>query len=99
VELVVRGEPADEHEPRRVVAHFILHRPVVERDAQARAGRRPEASETLGDLGYQAVPHNWEFGDLQIVWRDGDQLEPASDPRNRGESRVIRDLPIEPASR
>jgi len=52
----------------------------------------------LGDLGYQAVPHNWEFGDLQIVWRNGGELEPASDPRNRGESRVIDGLPSGPAT-
>jgi gamma-glutamyltranspeptidase/glutathione hydrolase len=43
----------------------------------------------LGDRGYRAVPHRWEFGDLQIIWRDSDRPVPASDPRNRGESRVI----------
>lgn len=50
----------------------------------------PETISALGDRGYRAEPHRWEFGDMQIIWRDEDGLEPASDPRNRGESRVIR---------
>lgn len=50
----------------------------------------PETISALGDNGYRAEPHSWEFGDMQVIWRGGDRLEPASDPRNRGESRVIR---------
>jgi gamma-glutamyltranspeptidase/glutathione hydrolase len=53
---------------------------------------RPLSDETissLGDMGYRAVPHQWEFGDLQVIWRNGDELEPAADPRNRGDARVI----------
>jgi gamma-glutamyltranspeptidase/glutathione hydrolase len=49
----------------------------------------PETISALGDNGYRAEPHSWEFGDMQVIWRDEDGLEPASDPRNRGESRVI----------
>lgn len=50
----------------------------------------PETISALGDNGYRAEPHSWEFGDMQVIWRGEDRLEPASDPRNRGESRVIR---------
>ena len=43
----------------------------------------------LGEMGYRAEPHPWEFGDVQVVWRQGDTWVPASDPRDRGDSRVI----------
>ncbi len=62
---------------------------------------RPLPAETisaLGDLGYQAIPHGWEFGDLQIIRRDDEALEPASDPRNRGESRIIEVPAVERAA-
>lgn len=48
-----------------------------------------ETISALGDMGYRVLPHDWEFGDLQIVLRQGDVLRAASDPRGRGESRVI----------
>ena len=47
----------------------------------------------LGELGYRAEPHSWDFGDVQIVWRSDDAWIPASDPRDRGDSRVIRVAP------
>ena len=43
----------------------------------------------LADRGYRAEPHPWEIGDLQLVWRDGDEWRAASDPRGRGEARII----------
>jgi len=43
----------------------------------------------LGDLGYRALPHDWEFGDVQIILRLDDSLYAASDPRKRGESRIL----------
>ena len=43
----------------------------------------------LADRGYRAEPHPWEIGDLQLVWRDGDEWTAASDPRGRGEARII----------
>ncbi len=43
----------------------------------------------LGDLGYRALPHDWEFGNLQIILRSENKLQAASDPRGRGESRVL----------
>jgi len=52
----------------------------------------PLADETilaLGDLGYRALPHDWEFGDMQVILRRDNSLEAASDPRKRGESRVL----------
>jgi len=49
-----------------------------------------ETISALGDQGYRVLPHNWEFGDLQIILRRNDELQAASDPRRRGESRVMR---------
>ena len=43
----------------------------------------------LGEMGYRAEPHPWEFGDVQVVWRQDDAWVPASDPRDRGDARVI----------
>jgi gamma-glutamyltranspeptidase/glutathione hydrolase len=43
----------------------------------------------LADRGYRAEPHPWEIGDLQLIWRDGDEWRAASDPRGRGEARII----------
>ena len=46
----------------------------------------------LGDLGYRIMsPFN--FGDVQVIYDDGDATGAASDPRNRGASIVI---PAEP---
>jgi gamma-glutamyltranspeptidase/glutathione hydrolase len=44
----------------------------------------------LADRGYRLEPHDWEFGDIQVVVRRDGSLEAASDPRNRGESRTIK---------
>ena len=43
----------------------------------------------LKEMGYEPVPHRYEFGDLQLIWFDGEGYQAASDPRHRGESRVI----------
>ena len=43
----------------------------------------------LSDRGYRAEPHGFRFGDVQVIVRDGDDWDAASDPRHRGESRVL----------
>jgi gamma-glutamyltranspeptidase / glutathione hydrolase len=43
----------------------------------------------LEQMGYRVEPHAWEFGDVQAVWFDGDGWHAASDPRHRGEARVL----------
>lgn len=43
----------------------------------------------LAERGYRARPHGYRFGNIQVIQKDGDQLRPASDPRKRGESRVL----------
>ncbi len=44
---------------------------------------------SLHGRGYTVKPHDWEFGDLQIIHRDGVTLRAGSDRRHRGESRVL----------
>ena len=51
----------------------------------------PLAEEVVSDLqdrGYKLMPL-WDFGDMQVIYDDGETVQAASDPRNRGESRVI----------
>ena len=53
---------------------------------------RPLPRETVQALvqrGYRVVPHDWEFGDVQLIQRRDVGWVPASDPRDRGVSRVI----------
>ena len=52
----------------------------------------PEIISALRDRGYRAEPHFFSFGDLQVILRNGDDLQAASDPRRRGESRILQIL-------
>jgi gamma-glutamyltranspeptidase/glutathione hydrolase len=45
--------------------------------------------QALADRGYRVEPHAWELGDVQLIVRDGATWQAASDPRGRGESRVL----------
>lgn len=47
-----------------------------------------EAVSGLKDRGYRLMAP-WDFGDMQLIYDDGDEVWAASDPRHRGESRVI----------
>ena len=47
-----------------------------------------ETLSLLGDRGYRTMDI-WNFGDVQIIYDDGESVQAASDPRNRGQSRVI----------
>jgi gamma-glutamyltranspeptidase/glutathione hydrolase len=79
--------------PFDAVAATRFHHQLLPPDLVTYSISRPLPAATisvLGELGYRAEPHPWDFGDVQIVWRDGDGWIPASDPRDRGDSRVIR---------
>lgn len=43
----------------------------------------------LGDYGYKTVPHSYDFGDVQVIMKDNESWIAASDPRDRGDSRVF----------
>lgn len=50
----------------------------------------PESTvSALSDMGYMPQPHVYSFGDLQLILRQGSEVDAASDPRKRGESRVL----------
>jgi len=47
-----------------------------------------ETISLLGERGYKTM-ELWNFGDIQVIYDDGVRVEAASDPRNRGKSRVM----------
>ena len=47
-----------------------------------------ETLAVLGDRGYR-IKSLYNFGDIQMIYDDGEDIGAASDPRNRGQSRVI----------
>ena len=47
-----------------------------------------ETLSLLGERGYKIKPL-YNYGDMQMIFDDGDNIRAASDPRNRGQSRVI----------
>jgi gamma-glutamyltranspeptidase/glutathione hydrolase len=78
--------------PAEAVGATRFHHQLLPADLIVYSPTRPLPAETisaLSDKGYRAEPNSWEFGDMQVIYREGDNVVPASDPRNRGESRVI----------
>ena len=69
-----------------------FHHQLLPPDQVTYSPSRPLSDQVIEDLiekGYRPRPHGYDYGDLQIVWRDGDSYRVASDPRNRGEARVL----------
>ena len=69
-----------------------FHHQLLPPDLITQSPMRPLSDQTirgLGEKGYRVEPHGWAFGDIQVIWRDGNKLIPASDSRNRGLSKVI----------
>jgi gamma-glutamyltranspeptidase/glutathione hydrolase len=78
--------------PYEAVAATRFHHQLLPPDLVTYSVTRPlplETIQALGLRGYRAVPHDWEFGDVQLIQRREGQWVPASDPRDRGVSRVI----------
>ena len=78
--------------PFGAVASTRFHHQLLPPDLITYSVTRPLPASTislLGEMGYRAEPHPWEFGDVQIIWRQDGDWVPASDPRDRGDSRVI----------
>jgi gamma-glutamyltranspeptidase/glutathione hydrolase len=79
--------------PLAAVGATRFHHQLLPPDLITMSISRPLPQETisaLGDRGYRVEPHSWEFGDVQIIWRDQGNLKPAADPRDRGVAIVIR---------
>jgi gamma-glutamyltranspeptidase/glutathione hydrolase len=80
-------------EPLDAVAATRFHHQLLPPDLITYSPGVPLSDETisaLSKMGYRVIPHAWEYGDLQVIQDDDGELKSASDPRNRGESRVIR---------
>lgn len=78
--------------PAAAVGATRFHHQLLPADLIVYSPGRPLPESTisaLADKGYRAEPNDWEFGDLQVIYRDADEIVPASDPRSRGESRII----------
>ena len=76
----------------QAVAATRFHHQLLPEDLVTYSVTRPlpgDVIRALGSRGYRALPHEWEFGDLQLITRDDSGLHAASDPRGRGESRVL----------
>ncbi|HXV77777.1 MAG TPA: gamma-glutamyltransferase, partial [Candidatus Polarisedimenticolaceae bacterium] len=81
--------------PADAVGATRFHHQLLPPDLIVYSPGRPLPAETvaaLGGKGYRVEPNSWEFGDMQIIVRDGTRLLPASDPRHRGESRVVESV-------
>jgi gamma-glutamyltranspeptidase/glutathione hydrolase len=78
--------------PEDAVAATRFHHQLLPPDLITMSVTRPLPESTisaLGDRGYRVEPHEWEFGDVQVIWHDGENYLPAADPRDRGVGRVI----------
>lgn len=73
--------------PQDAVGATRFHHQLLPPDLITMSISLPLPEETisgLGDRGYRVEPHSFEFGDVQVIWRDGTELKPAADPRDRG---------------
>jgi gamma-glutamyltranspeptidase/glutathione hydrolase len=78
--------------PDDAVGATRFHHQLLPPDLITYSPKRPLPQETisaLSDRGYRAEPHFFAFGDVQVVVRNGDEFQAASDPRRRGESRIV----------
>jgi gamma-glutamyltranspeptidase/glutathione hydrolase len=79
--------------PGDAVAATRFHHQLLPPDLVTYSPKRPLPRETISalrDRGYRAEPHFFSFGDLQVILRDGDELQAVSDPRNRGKSIIVQ---------
>jgi gamma-glutamyltranspeptidase/glutathione hydrolase len=81
-----------EMSPLEAASAGRFHHQLLPPDLITQSPSRPLARETISQLnkrGYRVEPHSWEYGDVQVIWQEGDNLIPASDSRDRGVSKVI----------
>ena len=85
--------------PLEAVSATRFHHQLVPADLITYSGfsiDRPlsdQVIEVLAKKGYRTEPHSFEYGDVQIIVKDGNSWVAASDPRDRGQSRVFEPTP------
>lgn len=78
--------------PEQAVAATRVHHQLLPPDLLTYSPSRPLPAgtvEALRQRGYRVEPHAWEFGDVQLLLHDGRGWTGASDPRGRGEVRLL----------
>ncbi len=78
--------------PLQAAGASRFHHQLLPPDLVTYSPARPLPDNTIVELesrGYTVSPHEWEFGDLQIIYHDGTSYRAGSDPRGRGEARVF----------
>ena len=81
--------------PLEAIGATRFHHQLVPADLITYSGfsiDRPLSDRVINDLakkGYRTQPHSFEYGDVQIIVKDGNSWIAASDPRDRGQSRVF----------
>lgn len=76
--------------PADAIGATRFHHQLLPKDLISYSRSVPLSEDILASLrerGYRF--RAGDFGDVQVIVRDGDSWSPASDPRNRGESRVL----------
>jgi gamma-glutamyltranspeptidase/glutathione hydrolase len=79
--------------PLEAVGATRFHHQLLPPDLITYSPLVPLADDTisqLSDLGYRPIPHPYSFGDVQVIVKDAESWNAASDPRKRGESRVMK---------
>jgi gamma-glutamyltranspeptidase/glutathione hydrolase len=80
--------------PEQAQAATRVHHQLLPKDLITYSPTPPLVPDTIKGLeamGYQVEPHFFEYGNVQLIWRDEDGvLSAVSDPRFGGESAVIR---------
>jgi len=79
--------------PLQAASAGRFHHQLLPPDLVTQSPSRPLPETTIKKLtqrGYRVAPHSWEYGDIQVIWHDGENLIPASDSRDRGVSKVIK---------
>lgn len=74
--------------PAQAVGATRVHHQLLPPELLTYSPSRPlpaAAVAALATRGYRVEPHGWEFGDVQLLVRDGRGWTGASDPRGRGE--------------
>jgi gamma-glutamyltranspeptidase/glutathione hydrolase len=85
--------------PLEAIGATRFHHQLVPADLITYSGfsiGRPLSDRVINDLaekGYRTQPHSFEYGDVQIIVKDGNSWIAASDPRDRGQSRVFEPTP------
>ncbi|MCU0975709.1 MAG: gamma-glutamyltransferase [Steroidobacteraceae bacterium] len=78
--------------PEQAVGATRVHHQLLPPELITYSPSRPLPETTVGSLearGYRVEPHGWEFGDVQLLVRNPAGWAGASDPRGRGEVRLV----------